>query len=153
MNLSSSCSYAFQLAYNVEHRAFRIEIYLIKNTPTSSLIRPIFHLITFLNIQVFKRRPLINDKLRDFIRHELAIIPEAKPRHAQGRHGKVPDRETILLWVEIHEQLQHWKENRDETAAIPEAMTWRALQKFWVRLKECTVHEGKQLDDIIFKTK
>ena len=41
---------------------------------------------------------------------------------------------------------------RQEVAAIPPAMTRKAMDDFRERLKECVINNGRHLSDVIFKS-
>ena len=88
------------------------------------------------------------------------------------RLGAIPDRNTILWWVEgfrttgyvgipqvyrVYMNRPHTIEElklaiRQEIAALPQKLLERAMQDFEERLRMCVRQEGRHLTDIIFRT-
>jgi len=58
-----------------------------------------------------------------------------------------------LLYVRRPGTIEQLKEAiRQEVAAIPPAMTRKAMDNFRERLQECVINNGRHLSDVIFKS-
>ena len=73
-----------------------------------------------------------------------------------GRRAPVPDRKTILLCVSNMRTIgtiEELKEAiRQEVAAIPPAMTRKAMDNFRERLQQYVINNSRHLSDVIFKS-
>ncbi|XP_011859527.1 PREDICTED: uncharacterized protein LOC105557015 [Vollenhovia emeryi] len=67
--------------------------------------------------------------------------------------GPIPDRNTILRWMQKPRTLPELKEAiRREIQAIPREMLQDSMRNFRERLETCVQSEGHHLRDVIFAT-
>jgi hypothetical protein len=94
-----------------------------------------------------------------FFKNNESVIATQRAfrRHFRlGRRAPVPDRKMILLWVlnlRAVGTIEQLKEViRQEVAAIPPAMTRKAMDNFRERLQQCAINNSRHLSDVIFKS-
>ena len=79
-------------------------------------------------------------------------------RFALGRREAAPDKKTIYRWVSNFRQtgqtLETLKEAiRQEAAAITSEMILKVMDNYRERLHQCINIQGRNLSDVLFKTR